>query len=136
MPSRLAPDDIVDRLKRCLAWRKLTADVDAALRDAIKEIERLRAEAAEAAASGTRSNRLRNDLVKRNAQHVTHPARLISIIKRIRRNAISLSADLQNYMMPVRGRLDGHIALKLGSAACCMCTAHSIPPGHKQAMPS
>jgi hypothetical protein len=44
MPSQLEPEDIVERLKLCLTRRKLTADVDAALRDAISEIERLRYE--------------------------------------------------------------------------------------------
>jgi hypothetical protein len=42
MPSQLEPEDIVECLKLCLTRRKLTADVDAALRDAISEIERLR----------------------------------------------------------------------------------------------
>jgi hypothetical protein len=44
MSSRLAPEDIIDRLKLCLTRQKLMADVDAALRDAIGEIERLRAQ--------------------------------------------------------------------------------------------
>ena len=41
----LEPQDILARLHLCLALRKLPADVNAALRDAIAEIERLRAEA-------------------------------------------------------------------------------------------
>jgi hypothetical protein len=44
MPSQLEPEDIVDRLKLCLKRRKLTSDVEAALRDAISEVERLRAQ--------------------------------------------------------------------------------------------
>jgi hypothetical protein len=42
------PEDIVDRLKLCLTRRKLTREVDATLRDAIVEIERLRSELAQA----------------------------------------------------------------------------------------
>jgi hypothetical protein len=41
----LEPQDILARLRLSLALRKLPADVDAALRDAIAEIERLRADA-------------------------------------------------------------------------------------------
>jgi hypothetical protein len=38
------PQEIVDRLRLCRTQRKLPADVDAALRDAIAGIERLRVE--------------------------------------------------------------------------------------------
>jgi hypothetical protein len=44
----LEPDDLVDRLKLCLTRRKLTRDVDAALRDTVVEIQRLHAKLAEA----------------------------------------------------------------------------------------
>jgi hypothetical protein len=53
----LVPDDIVERLKLCLARRKLTRDVDAALKDAISEIDRLRAKLAEAN-EGSRQRKL------------------------------------------------------------------------------
>jgi hypothetical protein len=43
MPSQSEPDDVIDRLKRCFKRRNLTADVAATLRDAIAEIENLRA---------------------------------------------------------------------------------------------
>jgi hypothetical protein len=42
MPSQPEPEDVIDRLKRCFKRRNLTADVAAALRDAIAEIENLR----------------------------------------------------------------------------------------------
>jgi hypothetical protein len=48
MLSRQAPEDIIDRLKLCLTRRKLMTDVDAALRDAVAEIEKLRTELAQA----------------------------------------------------------------------------------------
>jgi hypothetical protein len=55
----LEPQDIIDRLKLCLTRRKLPADVDAAIRNAISEVERVRAEvertgAKKAAKRGTR----------------------------------------------------------------------------------
>jgi hypothetical protein len=43
MPSQPEREDVIDRLKRCFKRRNLTADVAAALRDAIAEIENLRA---------------------------------------------------------------------------------------------
>jgi hypothetical protein len=43
MSSQSEPDDVIDRLKRCFKRRNLSADVAAALRDAIAEIESLRA---------------------------------------------------------------------------------------------
>jgi hypothetical protein len=43
MPSQPEQEEVIDRLKRCFKRRNLTADVAAALKDAIAEIENLRA---------------------------------------------------------------------------------------------
>ena len=43
MPLQPEQDDVIDRIKRCFKRRNLSADVAAALRDAISEIENLRA---------------------------------------------------------------------------------------------
>jgi hypothetical protein len=63
MPSQPKSDDIIDRIKRCFKRRNLTTDVAAALKEAITEIERLRAALEEA----DMEYRLR----KRRASHET-----------------------------------------------------------------